>query len=436
MTVKGTYVEMAIEEMRHYEPNNPKLIRKQELNAEAAVEELQKVTESTRMQYYHAQVSEIIEEYYDIGKLLDVYQIFGGYVNTTFGIYTEKDGEKYTWCVRKYRRGKTEEAIKFEHKLLNHAFDNGYKLCAVPVVNKDGNTYVSESVEYAEGEEDFYFAVFSYIAGDVLYDWMPNWAEENFSNTTLECAAKAMAQFHSANVDFKSDGLIGDNIFGANEDMRVNELIATFPARMHEWGSYLKSVGFENKYMEYFETYFDFYVEASKQATIPEEAYKDMVITACHLDFHGGNFKYFADGTISGSFDYDMAMVDSRLFDLALGMHYTFASWKLHRDGELCIDRVKRFVEVYNETCKEIGRIEPFNQTEKDYFFEAMVQAPIYVYGWSNGAIYANQDVDPFEYLYYAQHFQHAIEWLQDNEDEVRAMAKNFQDTGIIYFDD
>ena len=79
------FVEMAVDEMKHYEPNTPILIRKMELDAEEAIADLQKVIESTRMQFYYAQVREIVDENYDIGKLLDVYQIYGGYVNMKIG---------------------------------------------------------------------------------------------------------------------------------------------------------------------------------------------------------------------------------------------------------------------------------------------------------------------------------------------------------------
>lgn len=423
MVENGKYVEMAIEEMTYYEPSTPERIRRMELDAEAAVEDLQKVVESTRMQFYYAQVREIVEEHYDIGKLLDMYQIYGGYVNITFGLYTEKDGQKYTWIMRKYRRGKTEDALKFEHKLLKHARDHGFTFCAVPIQTRDNKTYVCESVEYEEGAEDFYFAIFNYIEGERQYDWMPNWAEEGFQETTLQSAALSLAEFHSSTTTFDSGGLVGDNLFGTNEDLNVNNLIATFPERMKDWSEYFKANGFVNKYSEYLDSFFDFYAEACKKSTIPDGPYQDMVVTACHLDFHGGNFKYYPDGTVSGSFDYDMAMVDSRLFDIALGMHYTFASWKLRRDGELRLDRVERFIKAYNEACKKIGIIEPLNQTEKEYFYEAMLQAPIYVYGWANGSIRGDLSVDPFEYLYYAMHFQHSIEWLEEHEAEIRELG-------------
>ncbi len=423
MVESGRYVEMAVEEMTHYEPSTPKRIRKLELGAEASIEELQEIIESTRMQFYYALVREIVEERYDIGKLLDIYQIYGGYVNITFGLYTEKDGQKYTWIMRKYRRGKTAGAVQFEHKLLKHAHEHGFTFCAVPIETRDGKTYVVEDVEYAEGNEEFYFAIFNYIEGERQYDWMPNWAEEGFQDTTLRSAALSLAEFHSSTTTFDAGGLIGDNLFGTNEDLNVNQLIASFPERMKTWSEHFKANGFINKYTEYLDTFHDYYAHACEQSNIPAEPYKDMVLTACHLDFHGGNFKYHPDGTVSGSFDYDMAMVDSRLFDIALGMHYTFASWKLERDGELCMDRVERFIKAYNEACEKIGIIGPLNQTEKEYFFEAMLQAPIYVYGWANGSIHGDMSVDPFEYLYYAEHFQHSMEWLQAHEAEVRELG-------------
>ncbi|MCL1817288.1 MAG: hypothetical protein FWG35_00065, partial [Spirochaetaceae bacterium] len=94
MNEAAKFVEMATSEMQLYEASYPKLIRKLELDARAAIEDLNMVVERTRMQFYYAQVREIIERHYSIGKLQEMHQIFGGYVNTTFGIYTEKNGEK------------------------------------------------------------------------------------------------------------------------------------------------------------------------------------------------------------------------------------------------------------------------------------------------------------------------------------------------------
>jgi len=127
------YVEMATEEMKHYLPSTPQQLRQLELDAEESADMLLGTAANAREQYYYALIREIVEQRYDIGKLIDVYQIFGGYVNITFGIYTIKDGQKSTWIVRKYRRGKTIDALTFEHRLLLHARERGAEYTAAPI---------------------------------------------------------------------------------------------------------------------------------------------------------------------------------------------------------------------------------------------------------------------------------------------------------------
>jgi homoserine kinase type II len=420
----GEYVEMATHEMKRYTPSSPPMLRRLELNAEAAVDALVTVTEVAREQYYYALIKDIVENQYDIGNLLEVYQIFGGYVNVTFGIYVEKDGQKATWIVRKYRSGKTLDALTFEHRLLLHARENGAEYTAAPIRTTDGKTYVVTPIDFGNEHEDFLFAVFNYIGGDRQYDWMPNWAVPTLKDVTVETAALTMAQFHSATYDFDPQGLRGDNILGTNEDLHVNQLIADFPRRLQEYREFYAQNGLANKFTEYMDTFQSRYTEWCAKATIPDDAYTQLFQCPCQLDFHAGNFKYWEDGSVSGSFDYDMAMVDSRLFDIALGMHYTLASWGLANSGEINLDRIEQFIKAYNKNCVDIGRIPPLNEIEKQYFFEAMLQAPIYVYGWAQGAVYGDLSADQYEYLFYCQHFSDACQWLVEHEQAVRELGK------------
>lgn len=417
------YVEMATDEMKRYASASSAGLRQLELDAEASAARLAEVAGQAREQYYYALIRDMVEEHYDIGRLLDVYQIFGGYVNVTFGIYTEKDGERSTWIVRKYRRGKTVDALTFEHRLLAHAKANGAEYTACPVKANDGKSYVAQTIDYEDGREDFLFAVFNYIGGRRLYDWMPNWAVPSLADATVESAALTMAQFHSATFDFDPEGLRGDNILGTNEDLRVNDLIADFPRRLLAYREHYRGLGMDNKFTEYMDTFQGSYAGWCARAAIPAEAYAGMLQCPCQLDFHAGNFKYWDDGSVSGSFDYDMAMVDSRLFDIGLGMHYTLASWGLATPGEVDLGRVGQFVRAYDRACAGIGRIPPLSDVEKSYLFEAMLQGPIYVYGWAQGAVSADPGADQYEYLFYCEHFSASCAWLVAHEQEVRALA-------------
>lgn len=417
------YVEMATQEMKQFLPSSPAHMRQTELSAEAAAESILAIAADAREQYYYTLIREIVEQRYDLGELLDVYQIFGGYVNMTFGVYTLKDGQKATWIVRKYRKGKTLEALEFEHRLLLHAHENGSLYTATPQRNREGGTYVVETIDDGPEQGEYFIAVFNYIGGDRKYDWMPNWAVDSLKDITVESAALTMAQFHSATYDFDPQGLRGDNILGTVEDLHVNELIADFPRRLLAYRQLYRDNGMDNKFTEYMDTFQDRYTQWCAKATIPAAAYEQMLICPCQLDFHGGNFKYWEDESVSGSFDYDMAMVDSRLFDIGLGMHYTLASWGLADNGAINLARVEQFVNAYNRACKDIGRIPPLNTIERQYFFEAMLQGPIYVYGWAQGDVSTDMGINEYEYLFYGEHFSNSCEWLLAHEQEVRNLA-------------
>ena len=91
--VDGKFIEMQTEIMKNYPPANAQALLNIFNAASGMQEYLDDVLAKTRESYLYTQLRDLVENYYDIGTLLDVYQIFGGYINTSFGIYTEKNGE-------------------------------------------------------------------------------------------------------------------------------------------------------------------------------------------------------------------------------------------------------------------------------------------------------------------------------------------------------
>ena len=67
-----------------------------------------------------AEVAEIVNDAYDLGEVVRVVQVFGGYVNLSFSVTTRTSGGEHTYFVRKYCPGITEREVRFEHALLNH----------------------------------------------------------------------------------------------------------------------------------------------------------------------------------------------------------------------------------------------------------------------------------------------------------------------------
>lgn len=417
------YCKLHTEEMKHYPHFASQAILTTNNDITAMAAQLNELAESTKEGFLFHQVREVVEKAYDIGKLVDAYQLFGGYINTTFGIYTEKDGAINTWLIRKYKRGKELDSLLFEHKLLIHAYENGFSLGCRPIAGKSGKTYHIEKEVYPEGEEDAIFAVFNYLDGVSTYSWLGNWADPAIPENAFLSAARSMAEFHSSVSGFDPEGLHGDNIMD-NEDITVNDLIAKFPKTLKKFRNSYAAAGFENVFTDLFDSNYDYYKKMCEVATIPAADYQKMHYCACQCDFHPGNFKYDEAGNVTASFDYDMAKMDTRLFEIGLGMHYCFASWKCSTNGIIQLENVKKFIQKYNAEIKNIGVIEPLNETEKSYLYEVMVQGTLYDMAWCTSACVYDPTLDPYEYLYYMQHFLFSLQWLERHESEIRAIGE------------
>ncbi|MDO5409190.1 MAG: phosphotransferase [Lachnospiraceae bacterium] len=419
---KEKFVTLHTEQMLNYRSATSEELGNLQVKAQKQSEEANSLYQLSKEQYYYSFIAEIVEKHYDIGTLSEVWQIFGGYINTTFGIYTIKDGERQTWLFRMYKRGKNLDSLLFEHRLLLHARKNGFSFGAAPILNHEGKTYCQKEILLADEKEEFLFAVFNYVDGDVLYDWIPNWAEEGLNDTTIASAARCMAEFHSSTNDFDPQGLHGDNIMDS-EDSPCNELIHKFPRTLLEYRKIYEKAGLNNVFTEYFDAVWPIFDKMCAKSYIPPEDYSQMQINPCHCDFHAGNFKYLPDGTICGSFDYDMAKFDSRLFEIGLAMHYVFASWKLATKGAIRLDRVERFIRLYDEEIQKIGKIPPLSALEKSYLYEVLVQGTAYVYGWTTSAVMYDPTLNPHEYLYYSQHYVACMNWLEEHETEIRELS-------------
>lgn len=87
--------------------------------------------------YVRRQIVEVVEANYDLGKVVEVFEIFGGYINRSFGIYTEKDGQRSKYFVRKYKKEIKEKEIQFEHALIDFCIANGLDVAAAIIRNKE-----------------------------------------------------------------------------------------------------------------------------------------------------------------------------------------------------------------------------------------------------------------------------------------------------------
>ena len=73
-------------------------------------------------------IKSILEESYDLGRLVRIAEIFGGYCNKSYGVWLLKGDGLKKYLLRQYNPNLAESDIRFEHALLNHLKQKGFDL--------------------------------------------------------------------------------------------------------------------------------------------------------------------------------------------------------------------------------------------------------------------------------------------------------------------
>ncbi|MDW7674986.1 MAG: phosphotransferase [Bacillota bacterium] len=361
---------------------------------------------------YRSQIADIVNSYYDIGTVSEVYQIFGGYVNKSFGVYTVKDGKKCEYFVRKYKVGITEQEILFEHSFINCAIENGLDIAAAIIRTKEDGTFVKLSEEVNGKTIDRYFAIYTYLDGEDKYTWDNN----NLNDEEYKSSAEVLAKLHYATRDFDPKGL-------ERIEPKIMEFVPTLPPKYREFAKLDLP---NNRFHQYYLANLEDILEVIERTVtlIPKEALAKMPMNPIHCDVHPGNFKY-KDNQAVGVFDFDWAKIDLRLFDVCEALAYFCSSWEAETDGNLLIDKCGIFIKAYQEKLKELGGLPPLNETELQYLPDMLAIANIYLVNWDVTAYYADTSVNVFEYKAYLQHNVKLMRYIERHKEAIREMIKN-----------
>lgn len=373
-------------------------------------EELKKVSEeilaTIDQSLIRALVTEVVA-HYDIGNVTDVYEIFGGYVNRSFGIYTDS-GQVKEYFLRLYKKGVTEKEIKFEHSLIDFVKENGLKMAAGIYRTKEGQSFLKKTVGSGDKAEDRYFAVYEYLPGEDKYTWVENM----MTDEEYKSSAEVMATFHNASRKFDPQGL-------ERVEPKILELI---PTLKDTFRNYAKTQ-WHDKFTEYFHKNLEGILEVIDKTSIPAEEYAKMPMNPIHCDFHPGNLK-FENQKAVGIFDFDWSKIDLRLFDIGLGLVYCAGCWIDELDGTLMMDQCEIFLKGYQNKLKELGGLEPLNETEKKYLPTLLAAGNMYLIFWALRDYYSNLgQLNVYEYMTYLQHQVKLMKWIENHTGEIIEMA-------------
>jgi homoserine kinase type II len=371
--------------------------------SEEIKEKAEKLLSKMEIALLRNQMIEIVNEDYDLGKVTDVYEIFGGYINRSFGIYTEKDGKKYEYFVRKYKKGIEEKEIMFEHSLIEYSRANGLTIAADIIHTKKDETYVKRT----EGKEDRYFAVYEYLVGEDKYTWdNPIMEDEEYKS-----AARVMATFHNASKDFDPKGL-------ERVEPKIMDFLPTLPQLYKEFAE----KDYDNVFHNYYVNQLEEILEVIETSQISKNDVNKMPFTPIHCDFHPGNLKFINYEAV-GIFDFDWSKIDLRLFDVCLGMAYCCSRWDDEHDGTMLLDKCEIFLKAYQNKLKELNDLEPLSELELSHMGTMMAAANVYLINWDVVAYYEEPTINVYEQKAYLQHNVKLMKWIENHKDEIKKMA-------------
>ncbi|MEG2199759.1 MAG: hypothetical protein RRY25_05700, partial [Anaerovorax sp.] len=284
------YHELLTEGMKKFSPLTTDTTLNTVFALKEAEEDISVIRAQAEDNSVFEQIREIVEADYDIGTLEEVYQIFGGAINLSYGIYVQKDGQRHTWFFRRYMRHKDMNELMMEHTLLLYAKEQGFDKSATPIPTKKGLTYTERDEKNPDGTvEKWYYSIYNYIPGFQSYDWINN----DLTAISYRDCAKTYADFHNAVRDF-------DPKTYSRAENNINILMDEFPRDFQKYIQSYKETGYVNCFSDYFERSQAYVTKMCQKAKIPDVDFAQLPVVACQCDPHPMNFKYNADGTVSG----------------------------------------------------------------------------------------------------------------------------------------
>ena len=352
------------------------------------------------------QIQAIVEKQYDVGPLTRIREIFGGFLNRSYAVWTGQQERSKKFFMREYNPGIAESEIRFEHALLNHLRKNGLDIVSGVIPCRDGSTFVKTSVQ---GQKATYWGLFEFLEGDDPYTWV----KTDLSDAEFISAANILAQLHHAGRDFiKPEG-------ADRAQPRIMEFILTFKST---FSGYARRVG-DSRCDRLFKANRDRIFSVIDSCIAADKNYGGMLEVPVHCDYHPGNLKY-KNETGVGIFDFDWSKIDYRVFDVALGLVYFTSEWSGAAAGSLRMDKFALFLKSYNDKCTRLEGIEPLTKKEQKGLVSMLATGNLYVLNWDLMDCYETGDLDDDEYYTYIKHNILLMHWIEAHFTDIRQVIQ------------
>jgi homoserine kinase type II len=377
--------------------------------AERLAVDAKTLRDELEIEFRTSQLAAVVDEEYDLGEVVGVDQIFGGYVNLSFAVRTRTAAGEQRYFVRKYSRAITEPEIRFEHALVNHIDRKGFHLAARVYPNKAGGTFVVRDEVHGGVPETRFFAVYQMLEGQDKYTWVKN----RCTDAEYADGARVLAQFHHAAHDFDAGDL-------AREQPPIMAFVATLEKTFTDCAALATGGSYDDYYLSKLPAI----IKSIHLGTGIAAQLEGLPFIPVHCDYHPGNQKW-VDERVVGLFDFDWSKVDYRIFDIALAVVYFCSSWEGRDSGDLWLDKAAIFVRAYQDEAAKSASPGAMSAAELAALPRMIANANLFVLNWDVTAYYEDMSAkNDDEYLMYLAHQVMLMEFIEAHYDELSHIAE------------
>jgi homoserine kinase type II len=368
----------------------------------------QSLRDALQVEFLSGQLAEVVATDYDLGDVVRVEQIFGGYVNLSFAVVVATpDGER-RFFVRKYKASTSELDVRFEHALVNHINGKGFHIAARVYPNRSGETLVKRR-ETLNGEAvTRLFAVYEMLEGEDKYTWISN----RLTDKEFDSGARVLARFHALAHEFDSGDL-------AREQPPIMQMVGELPQTFRDFAAASRGTAFDQRFIERLPRV----LELLEKGRAMEDDLRGLPRVPVHCDYHPGNLKWVDEQGV-GLFDFDWSKLDYRLFDVAQGIAYFCSSWEGLDDGDVRLDKAAVFVRAYQDETSRFEVPGPLTAAELALLPRMVANANLYILNWDLAAYYEDPGVSVDEYLVYLDHQLQFMEYIEAHQHELAHIAE------------
>ena len=354
------------------------------------------------------QIEEIVNEDYDLGRVVRAERIFGGYVNASFAVWTRTESGEHKYFVRKYNRAIVEREVRFEHALLTHLASHGFALASTVFPARNGETFVTREEVVDDEPVTIFFGVFRLLEGEDKYTWVKN----RLTDKEFDSGARVLAQFHHSAFDFDPGDL-------AREQPPIMEFVPTLAPTFKACAAKATGTAFDDHFLAKLPAILDV---IAKGVEVQSEL-GGLPVNPVHCDYHPGNLKWVDEQGV-GLFDFDWSKLDYRVFDVAQGVVYFCSSWEGPDRGELRLDKAAIFVRAYQDEAARWAEPGPMGPRELAVLPRMIANANLFILNWDVTYYYADADPDVDEYMVYLSENVALMECIEEHFDELARIAE------------